>query len=558
MTQGGQTLLIRVPGKDPELMRLEGDGPFPLGRAPDSRVVVNDSAVSRQHACLKVKDGAFWIEDLGSKNGTKVNGTLISGPKQLNPGDRIDIGPCSLFFSSEGHGTGSSARVADTKAPGTVHAVPLAELVGGVPSAASLRTIAGAGAPPQRIAYFLQSVDRVGQAMAAHKPIADLYGFIVDLVSEVLRADRSVLLLREDGGALVPKAVKQRGAGGEVVVSRSIAARAIDDRQAILTSDAQSDERFKEHASVIRQRINSAMCVPLWHESDVLGVLYVDNVAAPTPFEETDLRILTLIGHLAAVKILETRSFEELQRQHRYEEELKRAANIQQSLLPTDPLLKPPFRVAGKNVPSSDVGGDYYDFVPGEGSMLTVGLGDVAGKGMPAALLMTNLHASVRAHVESEPRLPIVMARLNRSIHQAVRGERFITLVLVAIDTATGEIRYVNAGHNPPYLIRSSGEIEKLSVGGLLLGMFPEAGYESAGLRMEPGDVLLLYSDGVTEAHDDGMDEFGEERLAAFLSENRELDPEKLTEALIRRVHEFSSQGKPGDDVTVAVIRRDR
>jgi len=556
MAQDSQTLLIRVPGKEPELVRLDGDGPFPLGRLAESKIVVNDAAVSRQHARVSRKDGAYWIEDLGSKNGTKINNTLISAPHRLSPGDRIDIGPCSLVFG-ESDVPGTSARVADTKAPGTVHAIPLAEIVGGGLPAENLKAIAATGASPQRIGYFLQSVDRVGQALLAHKPIGDLYQFIVELTSEVLRADRSVLLLRGEGDELIPKAMKRRDYGGEVIVSRSIALRAINDRQAILASDAQSDERFKEQQSIIRERINSAMCVPLWHESEVLGVLYVDNVAAPMPFEETDLRLLTLIGHLAAVKILETNSFEAAQRQRQYEEELKRAANIQQSLLPTDPLLKPPFRVAGKNVPSSDVGGDYFDFVQGEGSTITVGLGDVAGKGMPAALLMTQLYASVRAHVESEPRLPVVMGRLNRSIHQAVRGERFITLVLLAIDTATGEVRYVNAGHNPPFLIRASGEIETLSTGGLLLGMFPEAGYEAATIYMRPRDVLLLYSDGVTEAHDDAMDEFGEERLAAFLRENRDLDPEKFVDALIRRVHEFSSQGKPGDDVTVALIRHD-
>ena len=556
MAQDSQTLLIRVPGKEPELVRLDGDGPFPLGRLAESKIVVNDAAVSRQHARVSRKDGAYWIEDLGSKNGTKINNTLISAPHRLSPGDRIDIGPCSLVFG-ESDVPGTSARVADTKAPGTVHAIPLAEIVGGGLPAENLKAIAATGASPQRIGYFLQSVDRVGQALLAHKPIGDLYQFIVELTSEVLRADRSVLLLRGEGDELIPKAMKRRDYGGEVIVSRSIALRAINDRQAILASDAQSDERFKEQQSIIRERINSAMCVPLWHESEVLGVLYVDNVAAPMPFEETDLRLLTLIGHLAAVKILETNSFEAAQRQRQYEEELRRAANIQQSLLPTDPLLKPPFRVAGKNVPSSDVGGDYFDFVQGEGSTITVGLGDVAGKGMPAALLMTQLYASVRAHVESEPRLPVVMGRLNRSIHQAVRGERFITLVLLAIDTATGEVRYVNAGHNPPFLIRASGEIETLSTGGLLLGMFPEAGYEAATIYMRPRDVLLLYSDGVTEAHDDAMDEFGEERLAAFLRENRDLDPEKFVDALIRRVHEFSSQGKPGDDVTVALIRHD-
>jgi sigma-B regulation protein RsbU (phosphoserine phosphatase) len=115
----------------------------------------------------------------------------------------------------------------------------------------------------------------------------------------------------------------------------------------------------------------------------------------------------------------------------------------------------------------------------------------------------------------------------------------------------------VNAGHNPPFLVRTSGAVEKLSVGGLLLGMFPEASYESALFRMEPGDVLVLYSDGVTEAMNDEDEEFGEDRLTAFLTENRAMDPERLVESLIHAVHEFSAEGKPGDDVTVAVIRRD-
>ena len=554
----GQSVSIHVPGRDAEMVRLDGEGPFPLGRAPDNKIVVNDSAVSRKHAEIVRRGDTYWVQDLKSKNGTKLNGTLIQSAAPLKVGDRIDIGPCHILFGSDKE-PGSSARVADTKAPGTVHAVPLSDLVSGAHSATNLKAIAATGAAsPQRMAQFFEGMERLGPALLAHKPMAELFQFIVDLTSDVLRCDRTVIVLRsEDGKELVPMATKQRGATGqEIVVSRSIARRAIEDRTAILTSDAQSDERFREQQSVIRQRINSAMCVPLWHDEEVLGVLYVDNLA-PVPYEHTDLLILTHIGHLAAVKILETKAFEELQHQQRMMEELKRAASLQQSLLPAEPLVSPPYRVAGRNIPSSDVGGDYFDFIEGESTVLTIGLGDVAGKGMPAALLMTNLHASVRAHVESEPRLPLVMGRLNRSIHQAVRGERFITLVLIAIDRQTGEIQYVNAGHNPPYLVKASGEIEMLSVGGLLLGMFPEATYESAALTLGPGEVLVLYSDGVTEARNDQDDEYGEERLVAFLKEHKDDDPERMVETLIRTIYEFSQDGKPGDDVTVAVIRRD-
>src|SRR5882762_8327805 len=121
MTQDGQSLLIRVPGREPGVVRIHGEGPFPLGRAPENKIVVNDSAVSRKHAEIVLRDGAYWIQDLKSKNGTKVNGSLIQAPSRLNPGDRIDIGPCQIHFAPETELPGSSARVADTKAPGTVH-----------------------------------------------------------------------------------------------------------------------------------------------------------------------------------------------------------------------------------------------------------------------------------------------------------------------------------------------------------------------------------------------------------------------------------------------------
>jgi len=383
----------------------------------------------------------------------------------------------------------------------------------------------------------------------------------VELASDVLRADRTAILLREgDSDELVAKAVKQNErAPGEIVVSRSIARATIDQKQAILTSDAQHDTRFREQQSVIQQRIHSAMCAPLWHDGAVLGILYADNVAAPVPFEESDLRLLTLISHLAAVKIRETEQQEALERDKRTREELKRAATLQQALLPTDPLRRGTMTVAGRNVPSFDVGGDYFDFLEGERGTMVVALGDVMGKGMGAALLMTHLHATVRAQVETDRTLKDVMGRLNRSIHHNVRGARFITLVLFEIDCATGKAIYVNGGHNPPYLLRADGTMETLSSGGLLLGVFPEAEYEEATLTLHSGDVLLLYSDGVTEARSPAPseEEWGDERLVEFLRESKALPAAEIVEQLIQRVRKFSGEGQLADDVTVAVIRCD-
>ncbi len=552
MNQIDQYLLVRRPGANPERIDLHADTPCGIGRAPENLIVLTDSSVSRQHARLFSREDTWWVEDLGSKNGTKVNGNLIEGPKRLKQGDGLQVGSFQLVFSSES--ASASARLADVAAPANMTSVPLESLSAGTDT----RAFAG-NMSPERIGSFLKAMDRIGQALIVHRPLDELYQFIVTLASEVLRADRTALLLLEEGGDLTAKAVMLSGnaTAGDIVVSRTIAKNTIEQRQAVLIGNALADTRFKEQQSVIQQRIHSAMCVPLWHDTDVLGLLYVDNTAAVVPFEESDLRILTFLAHLAAMKIRETEAHEELQRQQRLEAELKRAAMLQQSLLPTGARKVGRMDIAGKNVPSFEVGGDYFDFVPGPDGRMIVSLGDVAGKGMAAALLMTDLRATMRAQVEVGRPITDLTSRLNRSIYETVRGERFITLMVAMVDGESGEIAYVNGGHNPPYLLRADGTLETLSVGGLLLGIFPEAVYETATITLKAGDVLTLYSDGVTEARSPGGEEFGEERLEGFLRGHKDLPPEKLVNELIAEVVKFTNAVQLADDVTVVVIRCD-
>ncbi|HEX7077675.1 MAG TPA: SpoIIE family protein phosphatase [Candidatus Eisenbacteria bacterium] len=553
MPDESQYLMVRRPGAEPERVDLDPASPCAVGRAQGNRIVLTDASVSRNHARFLFRDGAWHVEDAGSKNGTKVNGRRIEAATRLVPGDLVQLGNFQVIYAAPaGHGT---ARVADVEGPMTMRSLSVEEFETGVGTSAI-----NVGITAERMGHFMRAVDRVGLELLAHRRLEDLFEFIVNLAADVLRADRTAILLRERGSdQLYAKAVKQAvGAPeGDIVVSRTIARAAIEQKQAILTSDAQSDTRFREQVSVIQQRIHSAMCAPLWHDGDVLGLLYVDNVAAPMPFEDSDLRLLTLIAHLAAVKIRETEQQEALEGQKRMQEELRRAATLQQTLLPVDPLVRGPISVAGRNIPSFDVGGDYFDYVVGEGGRLVVGLGDVAGKGMAAALLMTHLHATVRAQTETERPLREIMGRLNRSIHQNVHGLRFITLFLAEIDCDQRRVTYVNGGHNPPYVLRATGEIETLSTGGLLLGVFPEAEYEAASLTLGAGDLLLLYSDGVTEARSPAPaeEEFGEERLVEFLRSTPGLKPLDVVEALIRRVREFSGEGQLADDVTVTAIR---
>lgn len=556
MNREGQYLVVRRGGADGERVTLDPGALSTMGRSRENTVVLTDNSVSRQHAQVSYREESWWVEDLGSKNGTKVNGHRIEKSTRLTPGDALQIGNFQVIFSASG--SQITARVADVSGPATLKALKVEEFETGGDTRAF-----GSGVAPERMGAFLRAVDKVGQALLVRRTVEELFTFVVELASDVLRADRTALLLRvPNSDQLVAKAVKQGpDAEGDIVVSRSIARAAIELRQALLTGDAQSDTRFRQQQSVIQQRIHSAMCAPLWHDDHVLGLLYVDNVAAPAPFEESDLRLLTLIAHLTAVKIRETEQQDAVDRAERFAEELRRAATLQQNLLPPEPLVHGKVVVAGKNIPSFDVGGDYFDFMPTDDGRLVVALGDVAGKGMAAALLMTHLHANARAQVETGRPLRDVMGRLNRSVHQNVRGLRFITLFLAQIDTQSGSVTYVNGGHNPPFVVRASGAIEPLTAGGLLLGMFPEAEYEEGAAQLEPGDLLVAYSDGVTEARapvrpgEDFGEEMGEERLTEFLREHRTLDPETLVERLIAWVREFNGPTQLADDVTVAVIR---
>lgn len=556
MNGEGQYLVVRRAGADGERVVLDPASGVTLGRSRENGVVLTDASVSREHARVFYREGAWWAEDLGSKNGTKVNGRRVDKASRLTPGDVLQLGNFQVAFSATGSQV--TARVADVAGPATLKSLKVEEFETGVDTKSF-----GTGLAPERMGAFLRAIDKVGQALLAHRTVDELFAFVVELASDVLRADRTALLLRDPhSDALVAKAVKQAaGSEGDIVVSRSIARAAIELKQALLTGDAQSDTRFREQQSVIQQRIHSAMCAPLWHDDQVLGLLYVDNVAAPAPFEEVDLRLLTLIAHLTAVKVRETEQHEAVERAERLAEELRRAATMQQNLLPPEPVREGKVVVAGKNIPSFDVGGDYFDFIAAEDGLLFVGLGDVAGKGMAAAMLMMNLQASVRAQVETGRPLQDVMARLNRSIHQSVRGLRFVTLFVARIDTASGVVTYVNGGHNPPYVMRATGEIETLSSGGLLLGMFPEAEYEQGTITLSPGDLLVIYSDGVTEARapagpgEEVGEEFGEDRLVEFLRDARDLPAEQLVDRLIGRIREFNGPAQLADDVTVAAVR---
>ncbi|MFH1143629.1 MAG: SpoIIE family protein phosphatase [Candidatus Eisenbacteria bacterium] len=541
-------LLIEAPGSPPEFLELDAaSAPRILGRGKDCDLVLDFPSISRRHARLRWEGSALWIEDLGSSNGTKLNGRPLKAAA-LHEGDRIEIGPCRLRLAPGA--TPALALAGLDPDPQSFHTVSISMV-----DVLSGQTAPGRLAPQGLGGSALAKIDRLARALMAHMPLWALYDRIVGLVTELLTPDRAALFLLENG-ELTLRAAHGAGEGGEIMVSRGIARRALEGREAILVHDALQDQRFQSQESVILQHIRSALCVPLWDDEEVIGLLYADKRSEALPFGEDDLRLLSLLSHLAAVKVRETSALEELQRHAQMIEELKRAAEIQQQLLPDETMTCGSLLFAGRNLACLEVGGDYLDVLPCSGERRILGLGDVSGKGMSAALLMASLHANLRAYAETGLALEEMVARLNAAVHRQVGGVRFITLFVVEMDPQDGRLHFVNAGHPPALLQKADGSVESLATGGLLLGVLPAARYEAGETRLDPGDTLLVYSDGVSEAHDARQEEFGETGIRKCLAGCAGLDSLGVVDRLIDAVSDFSRPEPQEDDITVAVVQR--
>ena len=321
------------------------------------------------------------------------------------------------------------------------------------------------------------------------------------------------------------------------------------------------DALFSAQDSILSTGIRSAICAPLWYtqsggETDtVIGLIYLDSLIGSRSFDDEDQTIVTLLANLAATRIENTRLLEESLEKRRMEDDMRVASEIQRGLLPSAAPVVPGYSLCGVNFPCRTVGGDYYDFELEDGHLLFA-LGDVSGKGTGAALLMTMLRASVRAHW-TEPTLAAAATRINRTVAQNVPANKYVTFFMGRLEPETGRLTYVNAGHNPPVLVRSSGELETLSEGGMVLGLFDSAPYEQGVARLELGDSLVVFSDGVTETWNADDEEYGEARLVDLLVLRRDQDAAGLQAAILEALEAFAPGVKATDDRTIIVLKRE-
>lgn len=296
--------------------------------------------------------------------------------------------------------------------------------------------------------------------------------------------------------------------------------------------------------------------VPMALQGQTRGVVALGEKLNREQFAPEDFEFLSALGSLAIISLENARLFKEAIEKQRMEDELLIARDIQKGLLPSVLPVIPGIDIAAANFSSKQVGGDYYDVVPLDGDRLIIAIGDVSGKGTPAALLMANIQATIRALVPLNLPLSELTARVNNLMCQNTGGDKFVTFFWGALDHRSRTLRYVNAGHNPPYLWRRDGTVERLDKGGMILGvmetMIP---YEEGGVAFGEGDMLVLFTDGVSEAMNPAAQEYGEPRLEAMLSRAGDRDARSLIESIHRDIQAHAAGAAQSDDITMMVVR---
>lgn len=545
--------LRAAPAEGEPFDREVGGGPIVVGRATDADLVLADRFVSRHHARLFWDGDALMVEDLGSRNGTLVNGAVIPGPTRVGPGDVIGVSDSTLVVLGEG----AEEEAPEPPLPEATIFRPASELIAETDSA-GLPSGSGGEAALHRYAARLRLVNEVHQALARPMALGELLELMLQKIFDHLRPETAAVYLRGAGGELEPVAV--RATGGLTVdhpYSRTLAREVADRAQAALVLDAWTDTRFGAAESILAAGVRSLVAAPLLDVEGSLGMIVLSSRLHVRRFSEADMELLASLASAAALRIRNLALAEEAAERRRLEEEVALARRIQVALLPKRLPDLAGYDLYAGNLPSRGVSGDYYEvFERLGGRECVLMVADVSGKGIAASLLTASLAALSAGPLEDGRPPAEVFTRLSRLLHQRTPPEKYATAFLAILEPATGTLRYANAGHNPGLRVTAGGEVELLGATGPPLGLLPGAAYGEAGCALAPGDAVVLYTDGITEAANEDGEEFGLDRLTEGCRRHRGEDLDELARRVEADLAAFVAEEPYGDDRTLVIVRR--
>jgi serine phosphatase RsbU (regulator of sigma subunit) len=548
-------ILLIGPDGESRPIRLT-TSPYIMGRSESVNLPMpGDTMLSRQHCAFEWAGDAWIVRDMGSKNGTTVNGLNLIREHRLSPGDRIVAGRQIIEFDSQKAGStkpiASPLEFVEDEAGAAIR--PDSTFIIRLDSAnfSSRQTGGPSSIELERANRRMEALVRAGRELASFKPIESLFGITLDLALDAVGAKRGILMTLENG-ELVTRAHK----GDGFRVSSAVRDKVMRERASLLVQDASNDSLLRASQTIVQQKIKSLMAVPLQTESQVIGILYVDTPNILYPFDAEALSLLTVFANIAAIRIEHARLVEVEHAERLLTHDLEQAADIQRSLFPQSPPVLPGLQLSGRSLPCRSVGGDYFDYVPMADGRIFVVVADVSGKGLAASLLMSSLQARVHALCELQTDVAKLVSRLNHSTKANTPDNKFITGFFAAIDPVTGEMEYANAGHNPPVIARQNGKVELLTAGGPVLGILPNINYVGGRTKLETGDLLVMYSDGVSEAPNAKDEEFGEEAVAQIAASCLDRSADEVLMEIARQLRAFLGECSPTDDVTMVVARK--
>ncbi|MEA2604018.1 MAG: phosphoserine phosphatase RsbU/P [Acidobacteriota bacterium] len=535
-----------------------------VGRAADADLTLADPFLSRRHSRFFRVGSTVYVEDLGSRNGTLLNGQQVREPAPVVAGDTIKISGSLLTVLEEVLAgpvidrDGRDGRDDELFEDGTIfrRASDLLERQGSA-EAAQIQGEAGL----RRYAERLRLLNEVHQALGRSLSLAELLELILERALDHLHPDRGAILLKDPDGELRPVAI--RLAAGipnleEMRFSRSLVREVAEKNMAALVLDAWTDARFAEAPSILFSGVRSLIAAPLLAPEGTLGLIVLDSRLQVRQFAEEDLELLVSLAAVAALHLRNLKLALEAEERRRLEEELALARRIQMALLPSQLPQAAGWELHGTNFPSRVVSGDYYEVVErAEGRELVLMIADVSGKGVAASLLTASLQAFSAGPVEDGLPPDEICVRLSRLLYRRTPPEKFATALLAVLEPATGRLRYTNAGHNPGLIVRAGGEVEELGPTGIPLGLLPNAPYRTAEATLGPGDLLVLYTDGIAEAVNPADEEYGLERIRQVCARHRGERCMDLAEALEKDLEGFVRGVPFADDRTIVLARRD-
>lgn len=526
--------------------------PARMGRHPDCDVQVDSNMVSRFHAQLVQVNNKIMLEDLNSGNGSFLNGKQLEKnvPQTLHNNDRIKLGPIKFRYEDDDESSGSSLIEDMNVSDGATSTIM---------GTASAR---GFGVFEVRPEEKLKGILKINQSLAGQVDLNVIAPRILDTLFEIFpQADRGSIHLKDiNTKKLIPFAQKRRSEGDDesVRLSRTILERVLTDKAGILSADAANDSRFSASESISSLTIHSMMCVPLLNlESEPFGIINLDTQNPMKRFTDEDLELLLAVASQAAHSYENVRLLQSHLDKIKQDKEMKIAAGVQHALLPETLPAVPGYRFFASYDAAQAVGGDYFDcFMIGE-KKVCVSFGDVAGKGVPGALIMSRMSSVVQNTMSFTDDVATAIQRINSHMcHNMVEG-RFVTYILGVIDLETNRITLANAGHMSPLIRKVNGEISEFDEAtiGIPVGIMDGYPYEVVEREIGPNEMFVLITDGVDEAMDPDGSLYTKERVREFVRTGS-LDPDELGRALLADVRRHANGRAQNDDITIMTFGR--